>query len=130
GVVTRVYVYSRATLLGTQDIIGTAVTPGTFGLGSVAVNLSAFNSVTRIEVVPPTGGVGLDTSYGGDGLVYDNFSFEPAPAPGASCSPVPSLSRRTQPSPSPSRRANPRPPRPPPSPAWARITPCPPSRRA
>lgn len=82
GVVARVNVYTTGNvLLGTDNIIGTAGAPNTFGYGSVTVNLSAYSNVTRIEVVPPIGQFSLDSAYGGGGLAYDNFSFEPVPAP-------------------------------------------------
>jgi len=82
GVVARVNVYTTGNvLLGTDNIIGTAGTPSTFGFGSTLVNLSAYSNVTRIEVVPPIGQFDLDNSYGGGGLAYDNLSFDPVPGP-------------------------------------------------
>ncbi len=81
GIVARVHVYSGATLLGTDNIIGTGPSPGNFGFGSTPVDLSAYANITRIEVVPPIGQLQVDESYGGGGLVYDNFTFEPVPEP-------------------------------------------------
>jgi hypothetical protein len=81
GVVARVNVYSGANLLGTDNIIGTGPTPGTFGYGSTTVNLSAYANVTRIEIIPPIGQTDLDSSYGGGGLIFDNFTFEAVPEP-------------------------------------------------
>lgn len=91
GVVARVHVYTTGNvLLGTDNIIGTANAPNTFGFGSTLVNLGAYSNVTRIEVVPPIGSFDLDSAYGGGGLAYDNFSFDPVPGPsvltlGAAC---------------------------------------------
>lgn len=84
GVVARVNVYTTGNvLLGTDDIIGTAAAPATFGLGSTLVNLGAYSNVTRIEIVPPIGDTLVDYAYGGGGLAYDDFTFEAVPEPGA-----------------------------------------------
>ncbi|MGH7131213.1 MAG: hypothetical protein ACREJO_04635 [Phycisphaerales bacterium] len=86
GVIARVNVYSGNTLLGVQDIIGLAALPNTFGFGSVLVNLSAYAAITRIEIVPPLNQTDIDSSYGGGGLIYDDFSFEAVPSPSAGVS--------------------------------------------
>lgn len=84
GVIARVNVYTAGNvLLGTDDIIGTANAPNTFGNGSTLVNLSAYSNITRIEIVPPIGQTVIDYAYGGGGIAYDNFTFEQVPAPGA-----------------------------------------------
>src|SRR5438477_8951189 len=86
GVVGRVRVYSGINLLGIDNIIGTALTPGTFGninFATTNVNLSAYTNVTRIEIVPPIGQTDLDDAYGGGGLIFDDFTFEAAPEPGS-----------------------------------------------
>jgi hypothetical protein len=84
GVVAVVNVYSGPTLLGIDPIIGNAALPATFANPASAttlVNLSAYANVTRIEIVPPPGLFDLDSAYGGGGLIYDNFSFDPVPEP-------------------------------------------------
>lgn len=85
GTIARVNVYSGPNLLGTDNITGTAGTPGTFGFGSTLVNLSAYANVTRIEIIPPIGQTDTDSSYGGGGLIYDNFSFDAVPEPTGLC---------------------------------------------
>lgn len=81
GTIAQVKVYSGVNLLGTDPIIGTALTPGTFGYGTTWVDLSLYSNITRIEIVPPTGLFDLDSAYGGGGLIYDDFTFEPVPEP-------------------------------------------------
>jgi hypothetical protein len=82
GTIARVNVYSGINLLGTQNITGTGPTPGSFGLGSTLVNLSAFANITRIEIIPPIGQTDTDNAYGGGGLIFDDFSFDAVPEPG------------------------------------------------
>ncbi len=86
GTIAQVKVYSGLTLLGIDPIIGNGPSPGNFGNAANAttyVNLSAYSNITRIEVVPPTGLFDLDSSYGGGGLIYDDFTFDPVPEPSA-----------------------------------------------
>jgi hypothetical protein len=78
GTVATFLLYNGATLLGSQNLTGLSPVSGAFGSGNVLVDLGAFNNVTRLEIRGP-GGVGpLDNSYGGNGIGWDNLSFEPA----------------------------------------------------
>lgn len=52
---------------------------GLNGAGNVLVDLSAFTNVTRIELVPFGNNTVLDP--GGNGLGWDNFSFDVVPSP-------------------------------------------------
>jgi hypothetical protein len=78
GEVARFFFYNGATLLGSQALIGLGPAPGQFGNGNVLADLSAFTNVTRLEIKGP-GGVGqLDHSYGGNGIGWDNLTYETA----------------------------------------------------
>lgn len=82
GVVATCFLYNGATLLGTQNIIGLAAAPSTFGYGNQFVDLSSFNNVTRLEIRGP-GGVGdIDNSEGGVGCAWDDLTYKDVPAPG------------------------------------------------
>ncbi len=81
GIVATFFLYNGATLLGTQDLIGLAASPGTFTGGSKFVDLSSFSNVTRMEIRGPGGSAFTDDSYGGNGIGWDNLSYT-IPAPG------------------------------------------------
>ena len=53
GVVATFFLYNGNTLLGTQNLLGLATAPNTFGYGNQFVDLSAFNNVTRLEIRGP-----------------------------------------------------------------------------
>ena len=80
GTVATFFLYSGATLLGTQDLIGLASVSGKFGFGTKTVSLGSFSGVTRLEIRGP-GGVGdLDNSYGGSGIGWDNLHYDSSPS--------------------------------------------------
>jgi hypothetical protein len=76
GVVATFYLYSGATLLGTQDLIGLGATPGQFGFGNQTASLTGFAGVTRLEIRGPSGTGQLDSAYGGGGIGWDNLRFD------------------------------------------------------
>ena len=82
GTVATFYLYNGATLLGTQNLIGLAAVPASFGYGNLFIDLSAFSNVTRLEIRGPGGSGFIDNSYGGNGIGWDDLSFT-EPAPGA-----------------------------------------------
>jgi hypothetical protein len=83
GVSATFFFYNGATLLGTQNLIGLAAAPATYGYGNQFVDLSAFSNVTRLEIRGPGGTGPIDNSYGGNGVGWDNLSFEvPGPSAG------------------------------------------------
>ncbi|MGH7131675.1 MAG: hypothetical protein ACREJO_07005 [Phycisphaerales bacterium] len=82
GVVATVFAYNGATLLGTQNIIGLAAAPNSFGYGNVFVDLSSFGSLTRVEIRGPGGTGPIDNAAGGVGCAWDDLSYT-IPAPGA-----------------------------------------------
>ncbi|MCC6427565.1 MAG: PEP-CTERM sorting domain-containing protein [Phycisphaerales bacterium] len=83
GTVATFYFYNGATLLGTQNLIGLASTPNTYGYGNQFIDLSAFSNVTRLEIRGPGGSGFIDNSYGGNGIGWDDLSYEDVPAPSA-----------------------------------------------
>ena len=80
GTVATFFLYSGATLLGTQDLIGLASVSGQFGSGTKTVSLGSFSGVTRLEIRGPGGAGDLDNSYGGSGIGWDNLRFESSPS--------------------------------------------------
>ncbi len=82
GVVATFFLYNGSTLLGTQNLIGLAAVPASFGYGNQFNDLSAFSNVTRLEIRGPGGSGLIDSSYGGNGIGWDDLSFK-VPAPGA-----------------------------------------------
>lgn len=82
GVVGTFYLYNGSTLLGTQNLIGLASAPSTYGYGNQFVDLSSFSNVTRLEIRGPGGSGPIDDSYGGVGVAWDDLTFK-VPSPGA-----------------------------------------------
>lgn len=83
GVVASINIFENYAYSATYNLIGLGASAGLFGSGNETVDLTAYSNVTRIEILGP-GGVGdLDNSYGGNGIGWDNFSFEVVPAPGS-----------------------------------------------
>lgn len=81
GVVGTFYGYNGATLVGTQNLIGLAAAPNTFGYGNQYVDLSALGTITRLEIRGPGGTGPIDDAVGGVGVAWDNLSFETVPEP-------------------------------------------------
>ncbi len=81
GAVATFSFYNGATLLGTQNLIGLAAAPNTYGYGNQFIDLSAFSNVTRLEIRGPGGSGPIDSSYGGNGIGWDDLSFTQVPAP-------------------------------------------------
>lgn len=83
GISATFFVYSGSTLLGTQNLFGLATAPSSFGYGNQFCDLSSFSNVTRLEIRGPGGTGPIDNSYGGNGVAWDNLSFEvPGPSAG------------------------------------------------
>jgi hypothetical protein len=82
GTVARVRVFTSGLFNSEVPIIGLAGSAGTFVSGNRFMDLSAFTNVTRIEILSPVGLTEQDSAYGGNGIGYDNFSFDVVPTPG------------------------------------------------
>lgn len=79
GTVGTFFLYSGATLLGTQDLIGLSLTDGAYGFGTQTVSFTGFSGVTRLEIRGPGGTGDLDNRYSGGGVGWDNLSWVSTP---------------------------------------------------
>lgn len=76
GTVATFFLYNGASLIATHNLIGLAGAPNTFGYGNLFIDLSSYGAITRLEIRGPGGSGFIDSSAGGNGIGWDDLSYE------------------------------------------------------